>query len=54
MTAIAYALRFNGAGKPHRLASDVVAELAARVLAEHLERAGFVVLRRPPAALHSG
>ncbi len=51
--ALAYALRFNSSGKPHRLASDSTAQLAAQVLVDHLERAGFVVMRRPPAKPHA-
>ena len=29
-------------------ADEIVSEIAARGLAEHLERAGFVVMKRPP------
>lgn len=51
--ALGYALRFGRSGKPHRHASDHMARIAADVLAEHLELAGFVVMKRPPAPLHS-
>lgn len=52
--ALGYALRFGRSGKPHRHASDYMARIAADVLAEHLELAGFVVMKKPPAPLHSG
>lgn len=53
VSALAYALRFNASGKPHRLASDPMAQLAAQVLVDHLERAGFVVMRRPTVKPHA-
>ena len=51
--ALGYALRFNRSGKAHRLATEMAARIAADVLAEHLELAGFVVMKKPPAPLHS-
>jgi hypothetical protein len=45
--ALAFALRFEG-GKRARNADEVMAEIVARRLVEHLERAGFVVMKRPP------
>ena len=50
--ALAYALRFNESGKSYRAAGETMAAIAAEVLAKHLERAGFVVMRRPPAKAH--
>lgn len=47
--ALGYALQFSRSGKPHRHAGSYTARIAADVLAEHLELAGFVVLKRPPA-----
>lgn len=49
--ALSYGLRFDMRGKGHRLGSDMVAESLARLLVEHLERSGYVVMRKPPAAL---
>jgi len=46
---LGYALRFNRSGKSHRHASDMMAQIAAEVLVEHLERSGFVVMKKPPA-----
>lgn len=47
--ALMYALRFDERGKPHRLAVDSTAQLAAQTLVRCLEQAGFVVMRRAPA-----
>jgi hypothetical protein len=49
--ALAYALRFDDRGKPRRNGWDFVASLAAERLTEHLQRAGFVVLRSQPGRL---
>lgn len=51
--ALGYALRFNRSGKSHRHATEMTARIAADVLAGHLELAGFVVMKKPPAPLHS-
>ena len=45
--ALSYALRFSRAGKSHRHASELMARIAADVLVEHLERSGFVLMRKP-------
>ena len=45
--AISYALRFGDTGKPHRTAMDDMAHLAADIIARHLERCGYVILKRP-------
>ena len=45
--ALAYALRFAGRRRS-RSADDVMARITAERIAEHLERAGYVVLKRPP------
>ena len=47
--ALGYALQFNRSGKAHRHAASDMARIAADVLAEHLELAGFVVMKKPPA-----
>lgn len=51
--ALGYALRFDRSGKAHRAATEMTARIAADVLAEHLELSGFVVMKKPPAPLHS-
>jgi hypothetical protein len=47
LTALAYGLRFDDRGKPYRAGSDPMATITAEVLMRYLERAGFVVMRRP-------
>jgi hypothetical protein len=47
--ALSYALRFDERGKPYRAASEPMVAITAEVLTRYLERAGFVVMRRPPA-----
>ena len=44
--ALSYGLRFNTVGKPHRLASEVTAQVTAEMLVQHLERNGFVLMRK--------
>jgi hypothetical protein len=44
--ALAYALRFQGRKRVHN-ADEIMAEIVAKRLVEHLERAGFVVMKRP-------
>ncbi|KAA2211147.1 hypothetical protein, partial [Teichococcus oryzae] len=51
--ALAYALRYDERGKPRPSGGQLVASLAAEHLVKHLERAGFLVLKLPPARLHS-
>ena len=51
--ALGYMLQFNRSGKSHRLATEMTARIATDVLAKHLELAGFVVMKKPPAPLHS-
>ena len=43
---LAFALRFAGRKRVHN-ADEVMAEIVANRLVEHLERAGFVVMRKP-------
>jgi hypothetical protein len=45
--ALAFALRFQGRKRIHN-ADEIMAEIVAKRLVEHLERAGFVVMKRPP------
>jgi hypothetical protein len=57
VTALAFALRFQGRKRVHN-ADEIMAEIVARRLAEHLQRSGFVMMKRPPdtggAALGKG
>ena len=48
-SALAFALRFHGRRRTHD-ADEIMAEIVAKRLVEHLERAGFVVMKRSPAA----
>lgn len=45
-----FALQFSGR-KRVRQADTFMARITAERLVEHLQRSGFVVLKRPPAAL---
>ena len=45
--ALAFALRFHGRKRVHK-ADEIMAEIVAKRLVEHLERADFVVMKRPP------
>ena len=45
--ALAVALRFQGR-KRVRNADELISTIVAKRLVEHLERSGFVVMRRPP------
>lgn len=47
-SALAFALRFHGRKRTHG-ADDIMAEIVAHRLVEHLERAGFVVMKKPPS-----
>jgi hypothetical protein len=55
--AIAFALRFEGRKRVHQ-ADEYMASIAAERVVRHLERAGFVVMKKPPilggAALRRG
>ena len=45
--AVAFALRFEGRKRVHN-ADEYMAAIAAERVVRHLERAGFVVMKRPP------
>ena len=45
--ALAFALRFDGRKRKHDSA-EIMAAIVAKRIVEHLERAGFVVMKRPP------
>ena len=44
--ALAFALRFEGRKRVHN-ADEIMAEIVAKRLVEHLERVGFVVMKKP-------
>jgi hypothetical protein len=44
--ALAFALRFSGRKRIHK-ADEIMTEIVAKRLVEHLQRAGFVVMKRP-------
>ncbi len=45
--ALAFALRFDGRKRKHD-AAEMMAQIVAKRLVEHLGRAGFVVMKKPP------
>jgi hypothetical protein len=45
--AVAFALRFEGRKRVHS-ADEYMAAIAAERVVRHLQRAGFVVLKKPP------
>jgi hypothetical protein len=47
--AIAFALRYSGRKRVND-AGEMMAAIVAKRLVEHLERSGFVVMKRPPVA----
>jgi hypothetical protein len=46
--ALAFMLRFQGRKRIHN-ADEIMAEIVAKRLVDHLERSGFIVMKRPPA-----
>jgi hypothetical protein len=48
-SALAFAQRFRGRKRAHN-ADELRSEIVAKRLVEHLERAGFVVMKRSPVA----
>lgn len=45
--ALAFALRFEGRKRVHN-GDELMSAIVARRLVEHLERCGFVLMKRPP------
>jgi hypothetical protein len=45
--ALAFALRFSGRKRVHN-ADELLSSIVAKRLVEHLERSGFVVMKKPP------
>jgi hypothetical protein len=50
--AIAFALRYRGGKRVHQ-ADEYMAQIAAERIVEHLARARFVVMKKPPIGGHS-
>jgi hypothetical protein len=49
--SLSFALRFNGCKRVHT-ADEMMAEITAERLIEHLERSGYVVMHKPPLDTH--
>lgn len=49
--ALSFALRYRN-GKRHLSGDAMMADIAAEQLVEHLERSGFVVMKKPPLKPH--
>ena len=49
--SLSFALRFNGR-KRERGADEIMANITAERLIEHLERSGYVVMHKPPLGQH--
>ena len=47
--ALSFALRYEGRKRVHQ-ADDAMARITADRLVRHLERCGFVLMKRPPAS----
>jgi hypothetical protein len=45
--ALAFALRYSGRNRVHDSA-EIMAAIVAKRLVEHLDRCGFVLMRKPP------
>jgi hypothetical protein len=50
--SLSFALRFNGRKRVHG-ADEIMAQITAERLIEHLERSGYVVMCKPGLASHS-
>ena len=50
---LSYALRYDERGKPRRGGGEYAAGIAAERLAEHLRRAGYIVMKARGARPHS-
>ncbi len=46
--SLAFALRYEGRTRNHS-ADDIMADIVAKRLVDHLQRSGFVILKKPPA-----
>ncbi len=50
--ALSFALQFEGRKRIHH-AADIMAQITAEKLVAHLERSGFVIMRKPPGVAPS-
>ena len=50
--SLSFALRYAGRKRVHH-ADDAMARITAERLVQHLERSGFVLMKRPPRAAQS-
>ncbi len=50
--SLSFALRFSGRKRVHH-ADDAMARITAERLVQHLERSGFVLMKRPPSTAPS-
>jgi hypothetical protein len=48
MDTLSFALRYQGRKRVHQ-GDELMARIAAERLVQHLERCGFVVMKKPPA-----
>jgi hypothetical protein len=46
---LSYGLRFSTTGRPHRHGYALGAAIAAGIIVDHLDRSGFVLMKKPPA-----
>ncbi|MGA9864867.1 MAG: hypothetical protein WBQ75_00330 [Acetobacteraceae bacterium] len=49
---LSFALRFDGRKRVHQ-GDHLMAQIVARRLIDHLEQSGYVVMKKPPAPMHS-
>jgi hypothetical protein len=49
---LAFALRYDGRRRVHH-SDELMARITAERLVRHLERSGFVVMKKPPTAGHA-
>ncbi|MBV8592399.1 MAG: hypothetical protein JO212_20460 [Acetobacteraceae bacterium] len=49
---LAFALRYDGRRRVHH-GDELMARITAERLVQHLQRAGFVLMKRPPLAGHA-
>jgi hypothetical protein len=49
---LSFALRYDGRKRVHH-ADDAMARITAERLVRHLERSGYVLMKKPPAAAHA-
>ena len=46
--SLAFALRYEGRKRNHS-ADEIMADIVVKRLVDHLQRSGFVILKKPPA-----